>query len=120
MAQIQAGHLPGGLQGLFNGMRGAIAMTWHYIAGELSLLLGELQEVTSDEVFASEISNLRREVEAEPFPALVHIAARSLALANDICKISLARGDTCSFMRQLLICNELWCFGVSAGLFIDD
>ncbi len=95
-------------------------MTWHYIAGELSLLLGELQEVTSDEMFSLEISNLRKEVEVEPLSVLVHIAARSLALANDMCAISLARGDSVNFTRQLLICNELWCFGVSAGLFIDD
>lgn len=101
-------------------MRGAIAMTWHYIAGELSQLLGELQEVTSDEAVALEISNLRRDVEVVPYPLLVHIAAQSLALANDICRISLARGDSVSFMRQLFICNELWCFGVSAGLFTED
>jgi hypothetical protein len=101
-------------------MRGAIAVTWHYIAGELSQLLGELQEVASDEMVALEISNLRREVEVVPFSALVHIAAESLALADDMCRISLARGDSVSFTRQLFICSELWCFGVSAGLFRDD
>lgn len=103
-----------------NEMWGAIAMTWHYIAGELSLLLGELQEVARDETIVREISDLRKEAETVSFTALANIAAESLALANDMCELSLAVGDSRGFTRQLSICNELWCFGVSAGLFCDD
>lgn len=103
-----------------NEMWGAIKMTWHYIAGELSLLLGELQEATRDEMIVKEISHLRKEAETVPYTVLADVASESLALANDACKLSLAVGDSRGFSRQLSICHDLWCFGVYAGLFCDD
>ena len=95
-------------------------MTWHYIAGELSLLLGELAKVTGDEIVAQEICNLRKEAETVPFAALPNIAAESLALANDMCQFSLVEGDSLVFTRQLTVCHEIWYFGISAGLLVDD
>lgn len=106
--------------GARNEMRGAICMTWHYIAGELSLLLGEMQDLSRDEVVASKISNLRKEVETAPLTALADVAFQSLELANEMCRHSLALGDSQSFVQQLVICHELWCFGVSAGLLTEE
>lgn len=95
-------------------------MTWHYIAGELSLLLEELGKVTEDEIIAQQICNLRIEAETVPFSALPDIAAESLALANDLCQFSLVNGDSLVFTRQLTVCSEIWRFGTSAGLLVDD
>lgn len=95
-------------------------MTWHYIAGELSLLLGELQETTDDEMTALEISNLRRDAEIVPYCQLEQIASESLVLANNLCSSSLSDRDSLHFMRQLSLCSELWCFGISAGLFVEE
>ncbi len=101
-------------------MRGAISMTWHYIAGELSLLLGEMQEVARDKMVLCEISELRKKVETAPLAALSDVAAQSLSLANEMCRASLALGDSCAFTRQLVVCHELWSFAVSAGLLTED
>lgn len=95
-------------------------MTWHYIAGELSLLLGELQGVARDDLAVRRISELRNEVEAVPFSALAGVAAQSLTLADDMCRLSLAIGDSRSFIEQLVVCHELWSFSVSAGLVVED
>lgn len=95
-------------------------MTWHYIAGELSLLLEELKDLSLDETVSSKISNLRKEAETSPLPGLADVASQSLEVANEMCGISLALGDSSSFVQQLVICHDLWCFCVSAGLLTDQ
>lgn len=100
-------------------MWGAIVVTWGYIAGELSQLIGELQGLNRDENIATELARLRREVEKAPFSELGRIAEESVALSNKMCRISLALGDSANFTHQLGICNELWCFAVSAGLLCE-
>jgi hypothetical protein len=94
-------------------------MTQQYLAGELSLLLGRLQEVADDEACRSDIARLRRTAEAGPLVALPTVVVRALALTNALCQDSLERGATAAFTRQATICAELYEFGDCAGL-LDD
>jgi hypothetical protein len=91
-------------------------MTQQYLLGELSLILGELQAVASNEATVRQIASLRREEETGPLTALAGVAARALALADGWCWESLTRGDTAAFARQTATSAELWEFAVCAGL----
>jgi hypothetical protein len=95
-------------------------MTQQYLAGELSLLLGELQDVTADEVSAGEVGCLRHEAEATPPTALGSVAVRALVLTDGLCWDSLRRADTGTFARQAAIGAELYEFGVCSGLLDED
>ncbi len=90
-------------------------MTRQYLIGELSLLLGELQ-AAGRSTSVQGVADLRREDETAPPAALPSMAARALEAANRMSWDSLARGDGRAFARQVIICGELWEFGVSAGL----
>jgi hypothetical protein len=92
-------------------------MTQHYIAGELSLLLGELQAAMTHQASVVELAHLRQRAETEPRSALAAVAARALEVADWVCWGSLTRGDAAAFLRQAAVCAELWEFGVCAGLF---
>ncbi len=91
-------------------------MTQHYIAGELSLLLCELQAATTSKASAVEVSHLRRRAETGPRSALASVAVHALEVADRVCWDSLTRGDAAAFMRQAAVCAELWEFAVCAGL----
>lgn len=91
-------------------------MTQQYIAGELSLLLGELQAAMRHEASVVEIAHLRQRAETGPRSALAPVAAHALEVADTECWDSLTRGDTAAFLRQAAVCAELWEFGVCAGL----
>jgi hypothetical protein len=95
-------------------------MTQQYLAGELSLLLGELQAVTTNHIAAGDVARLRREAETRPLTALPSLAVRALALTDGLCWDSLSRIDTETFSRQAAICAEMHEFGVCAGLLLDD
>ncbi len=90
-------------------------MTQQYLAGELSLLLGQLQAVTPSAASAGDVARLRREVETRPITALARVAAQALALTDTLCWESLSHSDTLAFSRQAEICAELHEFGVCAG-----
>lgn len=92
-------------------------MTRQYVAGELSLRLGQLQAVATDQDRAREVARLRHESETVPLGALGSVAVRALGLADRLCLDSLGRGDFLAFSRQAAMCAELWEFGVCAGLF---
>jgi hypothetical protein len=94
-------------------------MTQQYLAGELSVLLAELQEVTSGER-AGEVAGLRRAAETVPLTALPGVETRALAVVDGLCWQSLSRGDLTSFERQALVGTQLWEFGVCARLLPDD
>jgi hypothetical protein len=94
-------------------------MTQQYIAGELSLLLGELQAATTHEASVVEVVYLRQRAETGPRSALASVAVRALEVADWECWDSLTRGDAAAFMRQATVCAELWEFGVCAGLLED-
>ena len=91
-------------------------MTRQYVVGELSLILGELQAVATNEADVQDVARLRQEVETSPPAALAPIAARAVELTDGVCWSSLARGETAAFAREASICAELWEFGVCAGL----
>jgi hypothetical protein len=91
-------------------------MTQQYIAGELSLLLGELQAATTHEASVVEVTHLRQRAETGPRSALAAVAVRALEVADWVCWDALTRGDAAAFMCQAAVCAELWEFGVCAGL----
>lgn len=93
-----------------------MGMTRQYVAGELSVLLGHLQAVTSTEASRSAAWSLRHEAETEPIRSLRSVTKRALALTNGLCWDSLTLGDTAAFCRQAAVCAELHEFGVWAGL----
>jgi hypothetical protein len=97
-----------------------MVMTQQYLAGGLSVILGEVQAAATTEARARQVWDLRLEVESAPVSALPSAAARALALINSLCWESLARGDTAAFARQAAICSELHDFGVCARLLDEE
>ncbi len=91
-------------------------MTQQYVAGELSLRLGELQAVATNHELAQEIARLRDEAERAPHAALGSVVVRALGLANGFCWDSLESGDAWAFSRRAAICADLWEFSVCACL----
>lgn len=91
-------------------------MTRQYLAGELSLLLGELEVVARRAGIDHDVTALRHQAETSPIPALPRVAVRALALNRRLCWDALARGDIASFNRDIQLCTELHQFGVCAGL----
>jgi hypothetical protein len=98
----------------------AEAMTRHYLAGELSLLLGELQTVTPNQASAGEVARLRYEAETSPLTALPSVTVRALVLTDGLCWESLARADTATFDRQATVSAELHDWGVCAGMLDEE
>ena len=98
----------------------AMVMTQQYLAGELSVILGEVQAAATTEACARQAWDLRLEVESAPMTALPSAAARALALADSLCWESLTRGDTAAFARQAAVCAELHEFGVCAHLLDEE
>jgi hypothetical protein len=92
-------------------------VTQQYLYGELSLLLGQLQDVMVAKAGASEIAELRQYVEAGS--VLTSATLRALKLADQACWESLGRGDVSRFSRQAAVSSRLWDFGVCAG-FIEE
>jgi hypothetical protein len=95
-------------------------MTQQYIAGELSLRLGELQSTAADQQRAREAAGLRHEAETVPLAALGSVLVRALELGNRLCWDSLGRGDVVAFSRQAAMCAELREFGLCARLLNED
>jgi hypothetical protein len=93
-----------------------MAMTQNYLAGELSLLLAQLEAVVTDQASVGDVVGLRREAETRPVTALPSVVARALDLTDGLCWDSLQRGDTEAFSRQAWVGTELREFGVCAGL----
>ena len=95
-------------------------MTQHYLSGELSVLLGELQALSVDETWARDLGCLRREAETCPLRALGSVTVRALALSDSLCWASLGRADATMFTRQAVLCAELHEFGLCSGLLEED
>jgi hypothetical protein len=93
-------------------------MTQQYLAGELSVLLGQLQAL-SDRTFAHDLAHLRREAETWSPTALASVATRALELTDRLCWDTLQQGDSTAFTRQTEICAELHEFAVCSGLIKD-
>ena len=95
-------------------------MTQQYIAGELSLRLGQLQTMATDQQRAREVACLRYEAETVPLAALGSVVVRALELGDRLCWDSLGCGDALAFSRQAAVCAELREFGICARLFEED
>ena len=92
-------------------------MTRQYLIGELSSMLGELQEEVTSTASAPAVARLRREVETAPVTALGSPATRALELIDRLRRESLHQGDNATSTRLAAIGSELRVFGVCAGLF---
>ncbi len=95
-------------------------MTQQYLVGELSLILGELQTVATNEAAVREIARLRQEAETTPPAALAPVVKRAVELTNRVCWETLEWGDVATFLREVVICTELRELGVCAGLLEED
>ena len=95
-------------------------MTQQYIAGELSLRIGDLQAVATDQQRAREAACLRHEAEKVPLAELGPVVVRALELGDRLCWDSLGCGDAWAFSRQAAACAELREFGICACLFDED
>jgi hypothetical protein len=95
-------------------------MTREYLLGELSLILGDLQAVATNEAAVRAAARLRQEAETTPPAALAPVVVRAVELTDRVCWEALARGETMAFIRETAICAELWEFGLCAGLLEDD
>jgi hypothetical protein len=95
-------------------------MTQQYLAGELSELLGELQDLDVDQRWVRDLGCLRREAETCPLTALRSVTVRALALTDGLCWESLDRADVVAFARGAAVCAELHEFGLCAGLLEGD
>jgi len=95
-------------------------MTQQYLVGELSLLLGELQAVATNEAAVREIARLRREAETTPPAALSPVVKRAVKLTNRVCCDTLEWGDVATFVREVAICAELRELGVCAGFLEEE
>ncbi len=93
-----------------------MAMTWQYVAGELSVLLGQLGAAARDEMSAQFAAELRRQAESLPLSALPDVTLRAVALADEMCWDSLLQGDTAAFDHQAAGSALLYEFGLCAGL----
>ena len=88
-------------------------MTQQYLAGELSLLLSEVEQLARQHSWAGAVALLRREAET------TQLAVRGLQLADALCWCSLADGDVAAFENQAGVVSRLFEFGVCAGL-VDE
>ncbi|EST19131.1 hypothetical protein M878_43480 [Streptomyces roseochromogenus subsp. oscitans DS 12.976] len=100
----------------------ARVVTRQYVAGELSQLIAELGTATQAEEtdVARELRGLRRQAETRPLDSLGAVAARALAAGDQLCWLSLSRGDTAGFQWQAGIVGRLYEFGVCAGLVYEE
>ena len=87
-------------------------MTCQYLIGELSVRLQLLQATAGPA--ASEVANLRAEVETSTLAGLPSASARIMTLADRLCWDSLSRGDTAAFDQQASIVAELPCLHAAA------
>jgi hypothetical protein len=93
----------------------AAMMTQQYLVGELSLMLGELEESVPDEAVSRAIADLRRTAEATRPTLLAPVLGCALVLANRVCARDFVTGAYTAFLRDLSICAELRAWGVCAG-----
>jgi hypothetical protein len=99
---------------------GALDLTQQYLVGELSLILGRLQAVATNEPAARDIARLRKEAETTPPAALASVVVRAVKLTNRVCLDALERGKAATFVREVAICAELRELGVCAGFLQED
>lgn len=95
-------------------------MTQQYLAGELSILLGELRGAAMSRSRRREIDRLRHEAEEFPITVLGRVTSCALDVAKALCWDSVTRGDTLAFQRQATISAQLYEFGICSGLLAEN
>ncbi len=91
-------------------------MTQQYLAGELSILLWQLQAAMTNEASVVEVADLRQRAETGPRSGLASVVVRALEVADWVCSDALIRRDAAAFIRQAAARAEVWEFGFCAGL----
>jgi hypothetical protein len=94
-------------------------MTEHYIEGELSLLIAQLQAIAPDPAAKVELARLRHEVETVSSERLGTAVRHVLDVSDRLCWASLETGQTDAFITQVDRASELGCFAACAGLLAD-
>jgi hypothetical protein len=89
-------------------------MTQHYIVGQFSMLLGELQPASADEAVA--VGALRRRVETSRPWDLRELARQAAELTDSMCWAALGRGDVRGFAHCAQVGAALWEFRLTARL----
>lgn len=95
-------------------------MTQEYLAGELSILLGELRAAAMSYSRRREIDRLRHEAEEFPTTVLGGVTSCALDVAKALCWDSITRGDIMAFQRQAAISAQLYEFGICSRLLPKD
>ncbi len=91
-------------------------MTWHYLVGELSLLLMEVEEAAGSRWELREATRLRHRAESANLRAVPEVVKGTLALLYGMCDRSFYSGDAGLCMRQLELAERLEVFASAAGL----
>ena len=91
-------------------------MTQQYLAGELSVLLAQLEAAVPSVTSADDVALLRDQAEILPTGGLARVAERALELADDLSWDCLIREDREWFNRLAVVGAELREFGVCAGM----
>ena len=91
-------------------------MTRQYLSGELSLRLGQLEQVAGGSERSRAAARLRVEAEQLSSGSLVCLLTRGLLLGDEICMAALEEGNWPLFLLRLEACSELWEFGVCSRL----
>ncbi len=97
----------------------AMEMTQQYLAGELSVLLEQVQAAAVTEAADRDATALRQAAETVPVQSLGWVMVRALDLTERFCWDSLSRGDAAAFTRQAAAAAALREFGVCASLLKD-
>jgi hypothetical protein len=95
-------------------------MTRQYLAGELSIRLGQLEAAAPDPGLADHVASLRRQGESVPLDCLPDVASRALALIDQLCLESLRQGDSAAFTHHVALGSELYDFANCSGLFEEE
>jgi hypothetical protein len=94
----------------------AISMTQHYLCGELSSRLGQLECAAAGQPSCCAVHELRRQAESSPPFILCAVARRALELADVLCWDALQRGEIATFADESAIAADLYEFATCALL----
>ena len=89
-------------------------MPQHYMIGEFSLLLAELETICGERPAA--VHRLRHQVEHYTLPSLPHLALEASELTDRMCWAALEKGDISGFHRCVSTAVAVRDFTAAAGL----
>ncbi len=92
------------------------SMTWYYLAGELSLLLMEIEAAAGSQWESREASRLRHRAETVELSAFSEVVEGALVLLHGMCDRSFYSGDAGLCVRQVELTERLEAFASAAGL----